>query len=101
MKIRHEVEILPWFTLRLKQPKRKLQIARGETDQQSAGFPCLSHRIAGHTPRPFSTRVPMDLHQLTYYSRNNVSGEDHAHIQHLRNILSVSQRNNRREGITG
>jgi hypothetical protein len=43
----------------------------------------------------------MDLHQLVYYSRNNVGGDDRAHIQHLRDILSVSQRNNRREGITG
>jgi hypothetical protein len=43
----------------------------------------------------------MDLHQLIYYSRNNVSGDDRAHIQHLRDILSASQRNNRREAITG
>jgi hypothetical protein len=43
----------------------------------------------------------MDLHQLVYYSRNNVGGDDRAHIQHLRDILSVSQRNNRREEITG
>jgi hypothetical protein len=43
----------------------------------------------------------MLLHHLIYFSRNSVSGDDRAHINHLRDILSASQRNNRRQGITG
>ena len=41
------------------------------------------------------------LHQLIYYSRNTVSGGDRAMLTNLREIVSVSQRNNSRVGITG
>lgn len=43
----------------------------------------------------------MNLHQLVYYSRNTVSGDSRAMLQELRQIVSVSQRNNARDGITG
>ncbi len=43
----------------------------------------------------------MALHQLVYYSRNTVQGDDRALLQQLREIISVSQRNNSRDGITG
>ncbi|TGD97332.1 BLUF domain-containing protein [Methylobacterium nonmethylotrophicum] len=41
------------------------------------------------------------LHQLVYYSRNTVPGGDRAMLINMREILSVSQRNNSRDGITG
>ena len=41
------------------------------------------------------------LHQLIYYSRNTVPGGDRAMLMNLRNIVSASQRNNTRDGITG
>ncbi|KMO35074.1 blue light sensor protein [Methylobacterium variabile] len=41
------------------------------------------------------------IHQLVYYSRNTVSGGDRAMLTNMREILSVSQRNNSRDGITG
>jgi hypothetical protein len=43
----------------------------------------------------------MKLHQLIYYSRNTVPGDDRALLQELRDIIKVSQRNNQRDGITG
>ncbi|HEY8383671.1 MAG TPA: BLUF domain-containing protein [Microvirga sp.] len=43
----------------------------------------------------------MKLHQLIYFSRNTVAGDDRALLQHLREIIAVSQRNNQRDGITG
>jgi hypothetical protein len=43
----------------------------------------------------------MNLHQLVYYSRNTVAGDDRALLNQLRKIVSVSQRNNQRDGITG
>ncbi len=43
----------------------------------------------------------MSLHQLVYYSRNTVGGDDRALLAQLRNIVSVSQRNNQRDGVTG
>ncbi len=43
----------------------------------------------------------MAIHQLVYYSRNAVSGDDRALLGQLREIVSVSQRNNQRDGITG
>ena len=45
--------------------------------------------------------IPQCFHHLIYFSRNSVGGDDRAHINHLRDILSASQRNNRRQGITG
>ena len=44
--------------------------------------------------------TPM-IHQLVYYSRNTVPGGDRAMLTNMREILSVSQRNNSRDGITG
>ena len=41
------------------------------------------------------------LHQLIYYSRNTVPGGDRAMLTNLRDIVSVSQRNNSRDGVTG
>ena len=41
------------------------------------------------------------IHQLVYYSRNTVPGGDRAMLTNMREILSVSQRNNSRDGITG
>ena len=41
------------------------------------------------------------LHQLIYYSRNTVPGGDRAMLTNLRDIVSASQRNNSRDGITG
>lgn len=41
------------------------------------------------------------IHQLVYYSRNTVSGSDRDMITNMREILSASQRNNSRDGITG
>lgn len=41
------------------------------------------------------------IHQLVYYSRNTVAGGDRAMLTNMREILSVSQRNNSRDGITG
>lgn len=43
----------------------------------------------------------MKLHQLIYYSRNTISGDDRVLLQELRDIIKVSQRNNQREDITG
>lgn len=41
------------------------------------------------------------IHQLIYYSRNTVPGDDRAMLTNMREILSASQRNNKREDITG
>ncbi len=41
------------------------------------------------------------IHQLIYYSRNVVAGNDRAMLTNLREIVSASQRNNSRDGITG
>ncbi|MDR7037805.1 hypothetical protein J2X36_002556 [Methylobacterium sp. BE186] len=41
------------------------------------------------------------IHQLVYYSRNTVPGGDRAMLTNLREIVSASQRNNGRDGITG
>lgn len=41
------------------------------------------------------------IHQLVYFSRNTVPGDDRAMLTNLREILSVAQRNNVRDGITG
>ena len=41
------------------------------------------------------------IHQLVYYSRNTVPGGDRAMLSNLREIVSASQRNNGRDGITG
>lgn len=41
------------------------------------------------------------IHQLVYYSRNAVLGNDRAMLTNLREIVSASQRNNSRDGITG
>ncbi|GJD44936.1 hypothetical protein AFCDBAGC_2805 [Methylobacterium cerastii] len=41
------------------------------------------------------------IHQLIYYSRNTVPGGDRAMLTNLRDIVSASQRNNCRDGITG
>ena len=41
------------------------------------------------------------IHQLVYYSRNTVPGGDRAMLTNMRDILSVSQRNNSRDGVTG
>lgn len=41
------------------------------------------------------------IHQLVYYSRNTVPGDDRAMLTNLREILSVAQRNNTRDAITG
>ena len=41
------------------------------------------------------------LHQLIYYSRNTVPGGDRAMLTNLRDIVSASQRNNSRDGVTG
>lgn len=41
------------------------------------------------------------IHQLVYYSRNVVAGNDRAMLTNLREIVSASQRNNSRDGITG
>lgn len=41
------------------------------------------------------------IHQLIYYSRNTVPGDDRAMITNMREILGASQRNNTRDGITG
>jgi hypothetical protein len=41
------------------------------------------------------------IHQLVYYSRNVVLGNDRAMLTNLREIVAASQRNNSRDGITG
>ncbi|AWN46950.1 blue light sensor protein [Methylobacterium terrae] len=41
------------------------------------------------------------IHQLVYYSRNTVPGGDRAMLTNMREILTVSQRNNSRDGVTG
>ena len=41
------------------------------------------------------------IHQLIYYSRNTVPGGDRAMLTNLRDIVSASQRNNSRDGISG
>lgn len=41
------------------------------------------------------------IHQLVYYSRNVVLGNDRAMLTNLREIVSASQRNNSRDEITG
>jgi hypothetical protein len=41
------------------------------------------------------------IHQLIYYSRNTVPGDDRAMLTNMREILGASQRNNARDGITG
>ena len=41
------------------------------------------------------------IHQLVYYSRNTVPGGDRQMLTNLREIVSASQRNNGRDGITG
>jgi hypothetical protein len=41
------------------------------------------------------------IHQLVYYSRNTVQGDGRAMLTNMREILSASQRNNSRDGITG
>jgi hypothetical protein len=41
------------------------------------------------------------IHQLIYYSRNTVPGDDRAMLTNMREILAASQRNNARDGITG
>jgi hypothetical protein len=43
----------------------------------------------------------MAIHQLVYFSRNRMQGDDRAQLTNLREILSVSQRNNARDGVTG
>lgn len=60
--------------------------------------------VINDAPRPRYSNSqgaePM-IHQLVYYSRNTVSGGDRAMLTNMREILSVSQRNNSRDGITG
>lgn len=41
------------------------------------------------------------IHQLVYYSRNTVQGDSRSMLTNLREIVSASQRNNSRDGITG
>ncbi|CAO4154393.1 BLUF domain-containing protein [Methylorubrum extorquens] len=41
------------------------------------------------------------IHQLVYYSRNTVPESGRSMISNMREILSASQRNNGRDGITG
>jgi hypothetical protein len=41
------------------------------------------------------------IHQLIYYSRNSVPGDDRAMLANMREILGASQRNNKRDDITG
>lgn len=41
------------------------------------------------------------IHQLIYYSRNTVPGGDRQMLNNLREIVSASQRNNSRDGVTG
>ncbi|WP_245259488.1 BLUF domain-containing protein [Methylobacterium sp. 10] len=41
------------------------------------------------------------IHQPVYFSRNTVQGGDRAMLTNLRDIVSTSQRNNSRDGITG
>lgn len=41
------------------------------------------------------------MHQLVYYSRNAIQGTDRDQLAGMREILKVSDRNNRRDGITG
>jgi hypothetical protein len=41
------------------------------------------------------------IHQLVYYSRNTVPEGGRSMITNMREILSASQRNNGRDGITG
>ena len=41
------------------------------------------------------------IHQLIYYSRNTVPGDDRAMLTNMREILGASQRNNKRDEITG
>ena len=41
------------------------------------------------------------IHQLVYYSRNTVPGGDRQMLTNLREIVSASQRNNGRDGVTG
>lgn len=41
------------------------------------------------------------IHQLVYYSRNTVPEGGRSMLTNMREILSVSQRNNSRDGITG
>jgi hypothetical protein len=41
------------------------------------------------------------IHQLVYYSRNTVPGGDRQMLTNLREIVSVSQRNNSRDSVTG
>lgn len=43
----------------------------------------------------------MALHQLVYYSRNTVLGDDRALLQQLREVIGASQRNNKRDAVTG
>ncbi|WP_404385544.1 BLUF domain-containing protein [Caenispirillum salinarum] len=43
----------------------------------------------------------MNLHQIVYYSRNTVGGDTRTMLQSLRDIVSVSQKNNARDDITG
>ena len=43
----------------------------------------------------------MQLIQLVYYSRNHIEGDDRNLLRSLREILSVSQKNNAKDGITG
>ncbi|HEX8374684.1 MAG TPA: BLUF domain-containing protein [Geminicoccaceae bacterium] len=41
------------------------------------------------------------IHQLIYYSRNVVTGGDREMLTNMRDIVSASQRNNSRDGVTG
>ncbi len=41
------------------------------------------------------------IHQLVYYSRNVVPGNDRALLTNLREIVSASQRNNSQNGVAG
>jgi hypothetical protein len=50
---------------------------------------------------PRVPEVSMAVFQLAYYSRNRIAGDDRALLAGLRQVLSVSQANNGRDGITG
>ena len=50
---------------------------------------------------PHQQGVRFMIHQLVYYSRNTVQGDSRAMLTNMREILSASQRNNSRDGITG
>ncbi|MDP4003203.1 BLUF domain-containing protein [Methylobacterium sp. NEAU K] len=52
-------------------------------------------------PFPLKVRRDLMIHQLVYYSRNTVPGDGRAMLTNMREILSASQRNNSRDGITG